>query len=66
MKHKITTKNKKSVANNISEKILSLDKFGQTLNMEFDGGKTSVSTWTGTIMSLILSMILLAYTAQKI
>ena len=52
---------KSSKAKLIEEKLLSFDKFSQPLQMTFDGGKTSLATWTGTILSLILITVVTAY-----
>ena len=60
-------KNKKrSFVASVSDKLLTIDRFSSQFNMKFDGGKTSLSTWTGTALSLFLFVIIIVYGVQKV
>ena len=48
------------------QKVLSLDAFGDVITMKFDGGKRSLHSFTGSILSILLFIILLTYTCFKI
>ena len=55
----------KSIGSSIGGKLLSFDKLGMPFTMTFDGGKASLATWIGTILSIILTIIVISYSAQK-
>ena len=43
-----------------------MDRFGQSFTMKFEGGKTELKSMTGAILSILLIIILLSYTALKV
>ena len=57
---------KPSVARKIGDKILGFDNFSHPVNMTFEGGKQSLATWAGTILSLLLVAIVVSYSVQKV
>ena len=60
-------KNKKqSFVASAGDKLLTIDRLSSQFNMTFDGGKTSLSTWTGTALSLFLFVVIIVYGVQKV
>ena len=54
-------KQKRSIGSIIGGKLLSFDNHKTPFSMTFDGGKPSLATWSGAILSMILSTIVLGY-----
>ena len=52
---------KPSLVKVISEKLLGFDAFSLPFNMTFNGGKTSLGTWTGTALSIVAFMVISSY-----
>ena len=46
--------------------MLSIDRFGDEFLMKFDGGKKKLQTYTGVIMSVLMLVVLIAYSAIKV
>ena len=59
----IKSKQRKSIGSFLGVKLLSFDKFSMPHTMTFDGGKTSLATWSGTILSIIVTAIVVSYAA---
>ena len=49
----------------IKEKVMSLDSFAETFKVKFDDGKTALPTILGSILSILLFILTVAYAAQK-
>ena len=47
----------------IKEKVMSLDSFAETFKVKFDDGKTALPTILGSILSILLFILTVAYAA---
>ena len=43
-------------------KLLSLDQFGESFSMKMDKDMTSIPTWIGTLLSILVFLTVAAYT----
>lgn len=57
---------KKMSTSNCTNRLLNFDKFGQSFGIRIKDGKDVKPSKVGAICSLLLSVVLLAYTAYKI
>ena len=48
------------------EKIMSMDRFGESFTMKFEGGKKELKSITGATLSILLIIVLLSYTGLKV
>ena len=48
------------------DKIQSMDRFGESFTMKFEGGKKQLKSITGATLSILLIIVLLGYTALKV
>ena len=61
----VTDGNKPTFCSTTSKKILGLDHFSQQFRMKFDQGKSSLQTWSGTFLTLLLASIVASYSVQQ-
>ena len=50
----------------VTSSIMQFDYFGQSFNMKLDQGVTSLKTWSGLVLTILLGMIAVSYSIQKI
>ena len=48
------------------DKIMTMDRFGESFTMKFEGGKKQLKSITGATLSILLIIVLLGYTALKV
>ena len=50
----------------MTSSIIKLDYFGYSFFMKLDQGVTSLNTWSGLVLTIILGLIIVSYSIQKI
>ena len=67
MKKNIRDKAKNSkVLQKAGDLILSIDQFSETFSMKLDGESNEVRTFMGSLCSIVLLLVVLAYAYQKV